>query len=129
MQKLLLIVQIVLGLTFLVFGLNGFYHFIPVPPMAPAGQRFIGDLIATGYMLPLWKGTEVIAGALLVVDIFAGLALVCLAPVIVNIAAFHAFLDPKNAPIGFGLVALAVVTAWRNRRAYTNILSVRAASI
>jgi hypothetical protein len=114
--------QRLLGLIFLVFGLNGFLHFITPPPMTPPGMKFIGDLIATGYMLPLWKGTEVACGALLLADIFGPLALVVIAPVIVNIVGFHLFLDPGNAFIGITLVALALLSAWRHREVYKPLL-------
>src|SRR5271165_2526564 len=57
--------RILLGLIFVVFGSNGFLHFLPQPPMSGPPADFAGALIATGYMFPLLKGTEVIAGALL----------------------------------------------------------------
>src|SRR4051812_18649448 len=68
MTTLSTVAQRILGLIFLVFGLNGFFHFIRMPAMAPQAQKFIMDLVATHYMLPFWKGTEVAAGALLFVD-------------------------------------------------------------
>ena len=39
---------------------------MPPPPERAAG--FLGALAATGYMFPLIKGTEVIAGALLLAN-------------------------------------------------------------
>ena len=74
------------------FGLNGFLNFIPQPPMSGPPANFVGALAATGYLLPLLKDTEVAAGALLLSNRFVPLALLILAPVVVNIVAFHAFL-------------------------------------
>ena len=65
MKTLPTVVRYILGAAFFVFGLNGFLHFIPQPPPPPAAGAFIGALIATGYMLPLIKGTEVLAGLFL----------------------------------------------------------------
>ena len=85
-------------------------------------QRFIGELIATGYMLPLWKGAEVAGGAMLLANLWPSLGLLLLAPIIVNIFFFHLVLDPKDFYIGIVLVALALVTAWGRRVAYWPLL-------
>jgi hypothetical protein len=44
------IARILLGVTFVVFGLNGFLHFLPQPAMPPAAGAFFGALAATGYI-------------------------------------------------------------------------------
>ncbi len=90
-----------LGLIFFVFGLNGFFQFLPMPPPSPEGGAFLGALAATGYMFPLIKGVEVVAGALLLANRAVPLALVLLAPIAVNIAAYHLFIEP-----GLGMVVL-----------------------
>src|SRR5262245_14008901 len=95
-SKLPLAARVVLGLIFTVFGLNGFLHFLPQPPSTPAAMAFGGALAATGYMFPLIKGTEVLAGVLLLSGRYVPLALTLLAPVVVNIVAFHLFLAPAG---------------------------------
>jgi uncharacterized membrane protein YphA (DoxX/SURF4 family) len=118
--------RILLGLVFFVFGLNGFLAFIPQPPHPGASGEFLGALAASGYMFPLIKGTEVIAGLALLSNRFVPLALVVLAPVIVNIVAFHAALDP--AGIGFSLVIVVVTlfTAWSYRDAFKGVVAFKA---
>jgi uncharacterized membrane protein YphA (DoxX/SURF4 family) len=107
-SKLPTAARLLLGLVFFVFGLNGFLQFLPQPPLpAPAGA-FMGALAATGYMFPLIKGTEVAAGLLLLGGRFVPLALVLLAPVIVNIPLFHVVLAPANMFLLFMLLALEV---------------------
>jgi uncharacterized membrane protein YphA (DoxX/SURF4 family) len=121
------VARVLLGAIFFVFGLNYFLNFIP-PPSAPvpaAAMAFGGALMQTGYMMPLIKGTEVVCGALLLAKRFVPLALVVLAPVVVNIVAFHALLAP--AAIGMALVVLALelYLAWTERAAYAPLLRAR----
>ena len=111
-DKLPTVARVLLGAVFLVFGLNGFLHFLPQPPAPPRAMAFAGALFATGYFFPLLKATEVVAGVLLLLG-YVPIALTLLAPIIVNIAAFHLFLAPGNYPlVGFILAAeiyLAIV--------------------
>ena len=39
------IARYLLGLVFLIFGLNGFLHFIPTPPPPGPGGMFMGGVI------------------------------------------------------------------------------------
>lgn len=107
-----------LGAGFLTFGLNGFVHFMPTPPVPAAAGEFLGALGAAGYMFPLIKGTEVAAGVLLLANRFVPLALLLLAPVLVNIVAFHLFLAPAGSGLGLGLLTLELVLAWAYRDAW-----------
>jgi hypothetical protein len=115
--------------VFFVFGLNGFLNFLPQPstPMPEGAVAFVGALVQSGYMLQLIAGVQVVAGALLLSNRFVPLALVLLAPVVVNILAFHAFLAPSG--VGFAVVVLAmeVYLAWVYRQAYRSTLAMRAA--
>lgn len=88
------IARILLGLIFLVFGLNGFYTFIPVPEYHP----FMALLVSCGLIFFV-KAIEVTAGLLLLLNRFVLAALVLLGPVVVNIALFHLLIDHRNWPI------------------------------
>ncbi len=115
--------RILLGLVFFVFGLNGFLNFLPQPEVPPAAGALLGAFAASGYMFPLIKGTEVIAGALLLSGRAVPLALVLLAPVIVNIALFHAVLAPGSwGMVGF-LIASSAYLAWTHRAAYSSLFA------
>ena len=85
--------RIVLGLMLIVFGLNKFLQFIPVPPMTDEAGSFMGALVGTGYMMPIVAVVEIAVGALLLFNRYVALALLLLAPISVNIVAFHLFLD------------------------------------
>ena len=98
--------QFLLGLIFLVFGLNGFLHFIPMlPPSGVAGQ-FLGAMFVSRYLLVV-SGLQVISGALLLINRYVPLALTVLGPIIVNILLFHSLMNPA----GIGL-ALFVTILW-----------------
>jgi hypothetical protein len=109
--------RIVLGAIFFIFGLNGFLHFLPQPAMPDAAVAFFGALAATGYMIPLLFGTQVVGGALLLARLVP-LALVVLAPVIVDIVLFHVFLAPDGLPLAIVVSLLASFLAWVHRDAY-----------
>ena len=119
-----IIVRILLGLMFFVFGLNGFLNFIKPPANEPIPE-FATALLKTGYMIPLIKGTETLAGLLLLLNRFVPLALVLLAPIIVNIAAFHAFLAPKGMSTAIVILAMELYLAWVYRAAYRPLLTAK----
>lgn len=125
MNKLPTIARIALGLAFFVFGLNGFLQFLPQPPMSGAPADFLGALFVTGYMFPLIKGTEVLAGALLLSNRFVPLALTLLAPILVNIVAFHALLAGGGLGLPLVLLALEVALAYFYRDAFAPMLRAR----
>ncbi|UJR85264.1 DoxX family protein [Sandaracinus amylolyticus] len=118
--------RILLGLLFFVFGLNGFLQFIPQPPPPPEAGAFLGGLAAAGYMFPLIKGTEVVAGALLLTNRFVPLALVLLAPIVVNIVFFHAVLAPDGIGMVLFILALEVGLAFAYRSAFREVLALDA---
>jgi uncharacterized membrane protein YphA (DoxX/SURF4 family) len=124
-RKLPSIARIVLGLAFFVFGLNGFLHFLPQPPMSGPPADFAGALFATGYMFPLIKGTEVVASLLLLSNRFVPLALAVLAPVLVNIVAFHAFLAPAGLALPIVLLGLELYLAYSFRDVFAPMLQGR----
>lgn len=119
--------RLLLGLAFFVFGLNGFLHFLPQPPMSGPPADFAGALIATGYMFPLIKGTEVAASLLLLSNRYVPLGLALLAPVLVNIVAFHAFLAPAGLALPILLLVLELYLARSYRDSFTSMLQVRSA--
>ena len=117
--------RILLGAVFLVFGANGFLNFIPQPPPSADALPFVGGLAAAGYFFPLLKATEVVAGALLLANRFVPLALSVLAPIVVNIVAFHLFLAPAGLALALVMLALQVYLAWSYRAAYRPMLAAR----
>jgi hypothetical protein len=118
--------RVLLGLVFTVFGLNGFLHFLPQPPMSGPPADLFGAFVASGYLLALIKGTEVAVGVLLLANRFVPLALTVLAPVVVNIVAFHLFLAPSGLALPVVILALGVFLAWSYRASFAPVLAARA---
>ncbi len=118
--------RILLGLVFFVFGLNGFLNFLPQPEVGAEAGTFLGALAATGYMFPLIKGTEVVAGALLLSNRFVPLALTLLAPVIVNIVLFHGVLAPEGMVVPLFVLVLQLGLAYAYRDSFRGVLSAKA---
>jgi uncharacterized membrane protein YphA (DoxX/SURF4 family) len=121
-----LIARILLGLLFLVFGLNGFLHFIPQPPL-PEGlmKQFTEVMTASHYFLFI-SAVEVVASVLFLINRFVPLALVLIGPVLVNILIFHLCIAPSS--IGAGLVATALwfVVFYVHRAAFSGIFAAKA---
>jgi len=112
------IARYLLGFIFLVFGLNGFLHFLPGQmPSGVAGQ-FIGALFVSNYLAAIFL-VQLIGAVLLLINRYVPLALTLLAPVIVNILLFHALMAPAGLVLAlvvtvlWGLVFLSVRSAFR----------------
>jgi uncharacterized membrane protein YphA (DoxX/SURF4 family) len=122
------VARVLLGLVFFVFGLSYFIHFMPEPKGPfPAGAMALGGAMAqSGYMMELVKGTEVLCGALLLLNLFTPLALVVIAPVVINIFAFHAFLEPAGLPLAIILVVVLAYLGWAYRGTFRPMLAMRA---
>lgn len=101
------IARYLMGLIFVVFGLNKFLNFMPTGPM-PGGipGQFMNIFIVTKWAMLV--GTfEVVGGLFLLANRFVPLALAFLAPVIVNILFVNATMTPQALP-----ATLVVTVCW-----------------
>jgi putative oxidoreductase len=106
MRTASVVARYLMGVIFLVMGLNGFLNFIPLPPPTGIAGQFIGALYVSHYLWVIF-GFQVIAGVLLLVNRYVPLAVAVLAPVIVNILTFHTLMAPSGLPL-----ALLVAVLW-----------------
>jgi uncharacterized membrane protein YphA (DoxX/SURF4 family) len=123
------IARLLLGLLFTVTGLNGFFEFIPQPkdPQPEAAVAFATALMKTGYMMKLVTGTQLVGGVMLLTGLFVPLGLTLLAPVVVNIAAFHFFLAPSGNVTAGVVLLLELYLAFAYRSAFRSMLAIRVA--
>ena len=120
MKITVVIARFLLGFIFLVFGLNGFLHFIPSsPPSGTAGQ-FVGALFVSHYLLPIFL-LQVISGVLLLVNRYVPLALTLLAPIIVNILLIHILMLPSGLPLALVVTVLWIVVFLSVRDAFAGL--------
>jgi putative oxidoreductase len=102
------IARFLLGLIFLVFGLNGFLHFIPASlPSGTAGQ-FVGALFVSNYLVVVFL-FQLISAVLLLINRYVPLALTLLAPIIVNILLFHILMAPSGLSLAIVVTVLWIV--------------------
>jgi len=114
-----------LGLLLVVFGLNGFFHFIPMPPMTPEGGAFLGALAKTGYMFPVIKVVEISFGLMLLSNRFVALGLVLFTPILLNIVLFHIFLDHGGIPMALAMVVFHGIVTHQHWGAYAGVLKAK----
>ena len=125
MKWAILVVRVLVGLAFVVFGSEYFLHFMPPPPAPPTENAgaFAGILFATNYMTVV-KVLEITGGILLLTGRMAPLGLILLVPVTVNIALWDLLLAKlQGPPMGLILLALEVFLIWGYRRYFTPLLT------
>ena len=106
----------------MVFGLNGFLHFLPLPPLEGESAVFMEGLAAGPYFFPMLKGIEIFVGVCLVMSRFVPLALALISPIVINIFLFHIFLAPEGIPIGAVVFGLYGFLMMQNRKSFTPLL-------
>jgi uncharacterized membrane protein YphA (DoxX/SURF4 family) len=122
MKVLTIVVRILLGLVFVVFGSNAFLHFIPMPPPP---QNLAGDylrvFVASGYIYVV-AVLQIVCGLLLLIGRFVPLGLTILATIIVNILIFHTLMAPEGFPPALVVTALELFLLWQYRAAFAGLL-------
>ena len=110
-----------LGLTFIVFGINGLFSLVMLPMPEADGFKFIKAIEETGYIFPFLSVLQIVCGMLLFIERYVILAITLLAPVVLNIIAFHIILAPSGLPIAFVIVTTEFNLLWYHRKAYGNL--------
>jgi uncharacterized membrane protein YphA (DoxX/SURF4 family) len=124
-QMVTTILRILLGLMFLVFGLNGFLNFIPAPKDMPQEViQVLSGLMKAGYMTVV-SGAEVLIAIMLLTNRFVPLALALLAPIVVGIITFHVAVAPATIGPGIVVLVMEVYLAWAYRGAFRPMLQAK----
>src|SRR5437660_9095260 len=124
MKIITVIARFLLGLVFLVFGLNGFLQFIPSPPPTGITGQFVGALFVSHYLVPIFL-LQIISAVLLLVNPYLPLALTLLAPIIVNILLIHILMLPSGLPLALVVTVLWIVVFLSVRYAFNGLLQPR----
>ncbi|MHB8461971.1 MAG: hypothetical protein ACYDA1_04940 [Vulcanimicrobiaceae bacterium] len=121
MKIVSLIARLLLGVLFVVMGLNGFLQFIPQPPITGLPAQFSGAIFTSHYLYVV-AGTQLICGVLLLVKQYVPLALAALAAVIVNILTFHITMMPSTIAPGLVVAVLWLLVALSLRAHFAPLL-------
>jgi len=122
---LTLVARILLGLIFVVFGLNGFLNFRKGPMPSGLALQFVGALIQSHYFWVV-AALQIAGGALLLVNRYVPLGLVLLGPVIVNIILYHLLLNPSGAAPAIVVTILWLIVFYAHRQSFSGIFAPRA---
>ncbi|HVV53726.1 MAG TPA: hypothetical protein VHC47_00290 [Mucilaginibacter sp.] len=128
MRIFVFILRTALGLFFLLYGIDYFYHIKYLPPIVLSTKEatgFINILAKTGYILPAVYGTEIACGFFLVINRYAPLFLIILMPITVNIFLFLYFYQDDNVYIGYSALGLNLLLMLIYRKAYTHLFNRR----
>jgi putative oxidoreductase len=126
MKIAVLIARILLGLIFVVFGLNFFLHFPFLPssaPMSEKAQAFSGGLYGSGYFFQYMKVIEIASGLAILFNRYTAFFLLILFPVSVNIFLFHAILMPSGLTVAGPIIILHLFLGFAYRKYYSSIFT------
>jgi putative oxidoreductase len=114
-------VRYLLALVLLVFGINKFVSFLPMPAPPEDGGAFLGALGSSGYVFPALGIVYLLSAVLLIANRAVGFALVLLAPMTVNIILYHLRFDPAGIGAGGLLAILNIGLAWMHRDKFVSL--------
>lgn len=114
MKIAVIIVRVLMGLLFLFASIVVLFNLFPQPELTGRVKIFMDGVNASGYLLPLIKITELLCGIAFVSGYFVPLATIVIAPIIVNIFFFHAFVDTSGLPVAIFLVLANIFLAYAN---------------
>ena len=125
MKIAMIIVRTLMGLLFLFASITFLFKLFPIPPMEGVTKTFNEGLMSVGYFFPLLKITELICALAFVSGRFVPLATLVIAPIIVNIFMFHAFIDRTGLPVAVFLVLANIFVAYYYRASYKGLLTAK----
>lgn len=128
MKIVSIVARYLLGLMFMVFGLNGFLNFIHQPPPTNplAIQLFVA--VSTSHFAAFFFAMQVIGGLLLLSGFFVPLALTVLAAELYNILAFHLTLAPASIAPALVACVLWVLVFLQYRDSFRGVLAPKPAA-
>ena len=121
-----IIARCLLGLLYLVFGLDYFFHFIPYQPLHTGKPgALVAGLKGTGYIYPYMKMIQILGGLSLLFNRYAPFSAVVLFPISLNVLLFHTILVPSGWYMGVILIVLNVFLGWAYRKYYRGLFTAR----
>ena len=125
MKIAVIIVRVLMGLLFIFAAIVVLFKLVPQPELTGKAKVFMDGLNAVGYFMPLLKITELLCGIAFVVGRFVPLATVVIAPIIVNILFYHAFVDASGLPVAIFLVLANLFLAYAHADKFKPVLTAK----
>jgi len=123
-----IIVRILLGLLYTMSAIVVLFNLVKAPEPTGAVKEFMEGAIATKYLFPFIKITELVCGLLLLSGRFVPLATVMIFPVTLNIFLFHIFTAPEGMITGIVVLAMNLFLAYACRKNYQTLLAAKIAA-
>jgi putative oxidoreductase len=120
------VVRLLMGLAFVVFGLNGFFNFIPAPPPEGVAATFMQATAVQSHFIYVPFAVQLIAGALLLIGRYVPLGIALLAPIIVNILDFHVTIQMSTIAPGILVLVLWIILFIQYRSYFTPLFTANA---
>ena len=117
MKVVAIIARVLLGLMFVVFGLNPFLKFLPMPVLEGTAGQFLGALFVSHFVW-LVGATQVVSGALFLVGRYVPLAIALSGPVVANILMYHLTMDLKGIPMAAVAAVCWLILFWSYRASF-----------
>jgi len=114
------IARYLLGLVYLVFGLNGFFHFLHMPGPTGVAAQFFGAIFASHFYVVIFL-LQIVPALLLLANRYVPLALTILGPIIFNIVRIHIFMIRTGLPLAIVVTVLWLLVAYSVRSAFSGI--------
>jgi putative oxidoreductase len=118
-----IIIRVLMGLLFLFSSIAFFFNLVPTPELTGNLKTFNDGVTASGYLMQLIKGTELICAIAFISGRFVPLAVVVIFPVIVNIVLVHSFLAPEGLPVAIALLLADLFLAYYYRDRYKTLVA------
>ena len=114
------IARYLLGLIFLVFGLNGFFHFLHTPGPTGVAAQFFGAIFVSHFYVVIFL-LQIVPALLLLANRYVPLALTILGPIIFNIVCIDLFMIRAGLPLAIVITVLWLLVAYSVRSAFSGI--------
>ena len=124
MKIAIIIVRVLLGLMYLFASVVYFINYTPEAPKLSADQTtFMAGVMASFYLMPLIKVTELVSAILLLIGRTAPLGAIVIFPVTLNIFLYHAFLGPQQLPMVAVMLIFNLFLLFAYHKKYLPIIS------
>jgi putative oxidoreductase len=114
------IARYLLGFIFLVFGLNGFFHFLHMPGPTGVAAQFFDAIFVSHFYVVIFL-LQIVPAVLLLANRYVPLALTILGPILFNIICIHVFMIRAGLPLAIVVTVLWLLVAYSVRSAFSGI--------